>query len=111
DGCGARRAGGGRTIMKPTRRDFLKQSTAAMLTASAAGALGAIAAPQYVYGAQNLPQRDSRPTLVVVYLRGGADPLSTIVPFTDPTYYEVRPTIYVPPVDRGDVKGVLRLTD
>ncbi|NNE75243.1 MAG: DUF1501 domain-containing protein [Acidimicrobiales bacterium] len=33
--------------------------------------------------------------LVVVYLRGGADHLSMVVPYTDPNYYAARPTIAV----------------
>jgi len=83
--------------MDTTRRDFLKRSTATMLTAAGAGAIGKeIFAPTYVYGARNLPDRDSGPTLVVIYLRGGSDPLSVIVPYDDRTYYEMRPTISIP---------------
>ena len=35
-------------------------------------------------------------TLVVLFLRGGFDGLSAIVPVTDPDYYSLRPTIAVP---------------
>ena len=35
-------------------------------------------------------------TLVVVNLQGGNDGLNTVVPYGDPTYYSVRPTINVP---------------
>lgn len=35
-------------------------------------------------------------TLVVLFLRGGFDGLSAIVPVTDPDYYALRPTIAVP---------------
>src|SRR5438445_4185544 len=41
-----------------------------------------------------------RKTLVVVQLGGGNDGLNTIVPYGDPTYYNVRPVIAVP---RGQV--------
>ncbi|MCH7799498.1 MAG: DUF1501 domain-containing protein [Planctomycetes bacterium] len=86
--------------MESTRRDFLKQSTATMLTAAGVGAIGKeIFAPTYVYGARNLPERDSGPTLVVIYLRGGSDPLSVFVPFDDRTYYQMRPTISILPND------------
>lgn len=50
-----------------------------------------------------------RPTLVTIFLRGGWDALNVVVPYRDPLYYERRPTIAVPPEDRGDAKGVLRL--
>jgi len=35
-------------------------------------------------------------TLVVVNLQGGNDGLNTVVPYGDPTYYSVRPTINIP---------------
>ena len=42
---------------------------------------------------------DNGHTLVVVYLRGGADGLSMVVPFEDDRYYAVRPTLAV---SKGD---------
>jgi uncharacterized protein (DUF1501 family) len=43
-----------------------------------------------------------KPTLVVLYLRGGSDPLSALIPYGDRTYYNLRPTIAVPaPNDEG----------
>ena len=51
-------------------------------------------------------------TLVVVFQRGGNDGLNTIVPYTDPRYYVVRPSalngagnIGIPPP--GDRKSVV----
>jgi uncharacterized protein (DUF1501 family) len=37
-----------------------------------------------------------RKTLVVVQLGGGNDGLNTVVPYSDPTYYKVRPAISIP---------------
>jgi uncharacterized protein (DUF1501 family) len=49
------------------------------------------------------------PTLVCIYLRGGADALNVVVPFADKTYYEVRPTISIPAEPAADEPGVLKL--
>jgi uncharacterized protein (DUF1501 family) len=52
-------------------------------------------------------------TLVVVFQRGGNDGLNTIVPYTDPQYYAVRPSalsgagnIGIPPPGSGDGAGI-----
>ena len=52
-------------------------------------------------------------TLVVVFQRGGNDGLNTIVPYTDPRYYVVRPSalngagnIGIPPPGGGDGAGL-----
>lgn len=89
-----------------SRREFLKQSGSVIVGASALGAI----APQMIF-ADDVTDGEGpdRPTLVVVYLRGGADPLNTIVPFGDPDYYNIRPTIAIPQVDRDGEKGALHL--
>jgi uncharacterized protein (DUF1501 family) len=46
--------------------------------------------------AQALREQGHPPTLVTIYLRGGADPLNAIVPAGDPEYFNVRPTIAIP---------------
>ena len=88
-----------------SRREFLK-SGSVIVGASAFGGL----APQMIF-AEETTDADgpNRPTLVVVYLRGGADPLNTIVPYGDPDYYDIRPTIAIPRADEGGVKGALHL--
>ncbi len=75
--------------MNRDRRRLLQALAAAPLAAT----LPAWAAPE-------------RPRLLVmVYLYGGNDGFNTWVPYTDPLYYKVRPTIAVPR------DGVLKLTD
>lgn len=49
------------------------------------------------------------PTLVCIYLRGGADSLNAVVPYGDPDYYNIRPTIAIPREDDGEDKGVIKL--
>ncbi|MGE3536675.1 MAG: DUF1501 domain-containing protein [Candidatus Tectimicrobiota bacterium] len=38
----------------------------------------------------------SSPTLVVLQLTGGNDPLNTLVPYGNPLYYDQRPTVHIP---------------
>ena len=98
--------------MDATRREFMQKSGAALLGASAIGALaqptGAQEADYDLESASQRSDRPKRPTMVVVYLRGGADPLNVIVPHGDPVYYNVRPTIAIPGQAQGDVPGVIK---
>lgn len=92
--------------MKTTRRDFLRTSGGAVL---GAGMLGAL--PSLAFGDEKKKEGGARPTLVSIYLRGGADPLQTIVPWSDPLYHQVRPTIGIQAQDTKDEKGVLKLNN
>jgi len=78
--------------MSTTRRQFIKQSGATIFGASTLGAVD----PETLL-AQEMPKLEGRdrPTLVAIYLRGGADSLNTIVPYADPLYYRHRPNIAV----------------
>jgi uncharacterized protein (DUF1501 family) len=64
-------------------------------------------------GKQTSPADDAiaeakqRPTLVTIFLRGGADSLNAFVPYGDPNYYKYRPTIAI--TEKGE-KGAPGLT-
>jgi uncharacterized protein (DUF1501 family) len=73
--------------MKVTRRAFVKGGAAAFTLSFAAPAfLSEIA----------LAQGSRLRNLVVLYLSGGNDSLSMLVPYNDPFYYSRRPTLAVP---------------
>ncbi len=84
--------------MKTTRRQFLQQTSATVLGAAGLDALSpyVFAGPPRFGEAGSREAGSPRPTLVALYLRGGADPLSTVVPYGDDYYYKIRPTIAIP---------------
>ena len=88
--------------MTPTRRTFLRRATAAagVVAGTRIGALDlaalAGAAPSTPAPATPARAIPSPGRLVVVFLRGGQDTLSAVVPYTQSSYYDARPTIAVP---------------
>lgn len=77
--------------MAMTRRDFLRNGVGAFTVG--------LAAPAFLTELAQAQGAGSR-ALVVLYLGGGNDALSTLVPYTDPSYYSRRPSIAIP---AGDV--------
>jgi uncharacterized protein (DUF1501 family) len=73
------------------RREFLKRSVGATVLPLGPGARAAATA-------EGGPKR-----LIVIFLRGAVDGLNVVVPYAEPTYHEVRPTIAIggPGTDQG----------
>lgn len=94
--------------MQTTRREFLEQTGAAALALSALGSGAQSAAAQ---SSTSRGGTSSTPTLIAVYLRGGADMLGTVVPYGDPNYTRVHPTLAVPGPDATAEERALRLDD
>ncbi len=91
-----------RPLLPSTRREFLRLGTKGV---------GLLAfsrfAPQFLVQsalAAPKPEKDRR-ILVLVQLAGGNDGLNTVVPFSDPAYHALRPTLAL------KEKDVLRLDD
>ncbi len=82
-----------------TRRDFLREGVTFVAVGMAAPAwLSSLASAD-----DRLRQRGKRlpndRVLVVVQLTGGNDGLNTIIPYTEPLYHHLRPTLAIPEQD------------
>src|ERR1700681_4338677 len=81
--------------MNFSRRYFLKQGGVAMV--------GLSAMPAFLQRAVAATPMPNKKQLVVLFQRGAADGLNIVVPFAEPNYYRLRPTIAIPQPRRGVV--------
>jgi hypothetical protein len=83
--------------MATTRRQFIKRTVGAVTVS--------MFMPQFLLrdarGQDGLGDRK----LVKIFMLGGNDGLNTVVPYTDPRYYELRPTIGLKEADLKDSQG------
>src|ERR1700675_2842538 len=81
--------------LKFSRRYFLKQGGVAMV--------GLSAMPAFLQRAVAATPMPNKKQLVVLFQRGAADGLNIVVPFAEPNYYRLRPSIAIPQPRRGVV--------
>jgi len=86
------------------RRDFLR-TLAAAGASTAAFAFSNPLRPRMAFA-----QTSSGKTLLVVFQRGGCDGVNTVIPYGDPAYYSLRPTIAVPPPNAANPAAALALS-
>ena len=86
--------------MTTNRRQFIKQS----LTAVGTGLL----APRIFFSAARAQSPQTGPdrrVLVIIELSGGNDGLNTVIPYTDPRYFALRPTLGFKDSELKDPQG------
>src|SRR5262245_13888224 len=78
----------GRRPLPFSRRYFLKRGGIAMV--------GLSTMPAFLQRAIAASPTSGKKQLVVLFQRGAADGLNIVVPFGEPNYYRMRPTIAIP---------------
>ena len=86
---------------KFSRRYFMKQGGIAMV--------GLSTVPAFLQRAIASTPSEGKKQLVVLFQRGAADGLNIVVPFAEPNYYRMRPTIAIPQPKRGGAEAALDL--
>ncbi len=87
--------------MSISRRIFIKNSGIAML--------GLSTLPAFLQRAVAATGMPNKKKLVVLFQRGAADGLNIVVPFGEPNYYQMRPTIAIPSPRRGGDQAAIDL--
>ena len=84
-----------------SRRAFLKSGGIAMI--------GLSTLPAFLRRAVAATPMPNRKKLVVMFQRGAADGLNIVVPFGEPNYYAIRPTIAIPEPRKGGENAAIDL--
>ena len=87
--------------MHISRRYFLKNGGIAML--------GMASLPSFLQRAVAATATPSKKKMVVLFQRGAMDGLNVVVPFAEPEYYRLRPTIAIPPPRQGAMDTAIDL--
>jgi uncharacterized protein (DUF1501 family) len=87
--------------MKISRRYFLKSGGIAMV--------GMAALPSFLQRAVAGTINPAKKKMVVLFQRGAMDGLNVVVPFGEPNYYRMRPTIAIPEPKHGGPDAALDL--
>ena len=87
--------------MNISRRYFLKGGGIAML--------GMASLPSFLQRAVAESSSPSKKKMVVLFQRGAMDGLNVVVPFAEPNYYRLRPTIAIPQPQSGSLDAALDL--
>jgi uncharacterized protein (DUF1501 family) len=88
-----------------SRRFFLQASGSVLAALTVADFARAQSAP----ATQPSTLTTKNKTLVVIFLRGGADGLNLVVPHAEPEYYKLRPNLAIPRPDKTDPLAALDL--
>jgi uncharacterized protein (DUF1501 family) len=87
--------------MAISRRYFLKSGGIAML--------GMASLPSFLQRAVAATAGPGKKKMVVLFQRGAMDGLNVVVPFAEPNYYQLRPTIAIPAPSRGTSNAAIDL--
>jgi uncharacterized protein (DUF1501 family) len=87
--------------MTISRRYFLKSGGIAML--------GMASLPSFLQRAVAATAAPNKKKMVVLFQRGAMDGLNVVVPFAEPNYYSLRPTIAIPEPRRGGEAAAIDL--
>src|ERR1700688_63285 len=87
--------------MRISRRAFIKSGGVAMI--------GMSTVPAFLRRAVAATPAASRKRLVGLFQRGAGDGLNIVVPFAEPNYYRIRPTIAIPQPRQGGEGAALDL--
>src|SRR5215467_9736972 len=88
----------GRRSLPFSRRYFLKQGGVALV--------GLSTMPGFLQRAIAAGPTSGKKQLIVLFQRGAADGLNIVVPFGEPNYYRMRPSIAIPQPRRGAASAI-----